>query len=77
MAAVYETHRVLTKALLELISETGFQNVELWIVDLGSLESVRSIKAKIDALDRLDILVENAGVALMDFELSKDGYEQT
>ena len=61
----------------EVVSETGFQDIELWHADLGSLASVNALKAKVDALDRLDILVENAGVAMWEHHLSNDGYEQS
>ncbi|KAL0068494.1 hypothetical protein AAF712_004572 [Marasmius tenuissimus] len=48
------------KALNRIKTETGFQNVELWIVDLNSFESIVAIKDKINQLKRLDVLVENA-----------------
>ncbi|KAL0567399.1 hypothetical protein V5O48_014591 [Marasmius crinis-equi] len=64
-------------ALERIRSETGFQNVELWIADFGSFESVKALKSKIDALDRLDILVENAGIAAYDYAETKDGWESS
>ncbi|KAF9254734.1 short-chain dehydrogenase [Marasmius fiardii PR-910] len=58
-----------------LKKETGFQNVELWTMDYSSFESVKATKEKIDALDRLDILVENAALTSYDYEVTKDGWE--
>ena len=37
--------------------------VEVWYLDLGSYESVKEFANKAEKLDRLDILVENAGIA--------------
>ncbi|KAJ8077835.1 hypothetical protein PM082_002275 [Marasmius tenuissimus] len=64
-------------ALQSLKTETGFQNVEVWAVDFSSFESVKAVKTKIAELERLDILVENAGVAMYDYEVTKDGWETT
>ncbi|KAJ8074023.1 hypothetical protein PM082_012313 [Marasmius tenuissimus] len=58
-------------------SETGFDRVELWTSDLSSFESVRSVRDKILNLERLDILVENAGVAMDGYYETKDGWETT
>ncbi|KAF9254283.1 short-chain dehydrogenase [Marasmius fiardii PR-910] len=64
-------------ALTRLKSETGFEDVELWIADLGSFESVKAIKEKINALERLDILVENASVGRFIYEVTRDGWESS
>ncbi len=37
--------------------------VEVWQLDLGSYESVKEFAKKTEKLDRLDAVVENAGVA--------------
>ncbi|KAK1235850.1 hypothetical protein PQX77_000916 [Marasmius sp. AFHP31] len=62
-------------ALNRIKTETGFQNVELWVVDLNSFESILAIKDKINQLERLDILVENAGMASTDYKLTQDGWD--
>ncbi|KAG7093104.1 hypothetical protein E1B28_009390 [Marasmius oreades] len=64
-------------ALARLTSETGFVNVELWIMDLKSLNSIKATKEKVDKLDRLDILVENASVGRYVYEMTPDGWEST
>ncbi|KAK1216298.1 hypothetical protein PQX77_021085, partial [Marasmius sp. AFHP31] len=64
-------------ALEKLKSETGFQNIELWILDLGSFSSIVAIKDKIDRLERLDMLVENAAVCMYQYEVTGDGWETT
>ncbi|KAL0571588.1 hypothetical protein V5O48_010367 [Marasmius crinis-equi] len=58
-------------------TETGFANLELWTADFASFDSVKALKDKIDALDRLDILVENAGIVAAEYETTKDGWEST
>ncbi|KAF9269318.1 short-chain dehydrogenase [Marasmius fiardii PR-910] len=65
------------KACDRLKSETDFQNIELWIVDLGSFESIKGIKGKIDQLERLDILVENAAALFTTYNETEDGWEST
>ncbi|KAK1224905.1 hypothetical protein PQX77_012182 [Marasmius sp. AFHP31] len=62
-------------ALQRIRTETGFQNIELWIVDLTSFQSVKAIKDKVDQLERLDILVENAAIATFDYQLTDDGWD--
>ena len=37
--------------------------VEVWQLDLGNYESVKDFAKKAEKLDRLDVLVENAGIA--------------
>jgi retinol dehydrogenase 12 len=50
--------------------------VEVWQVDLSSYESVKSFCARAQELDRLDIVVENAGIAMPRFE-EAEGMEST
>ncbi|KAJ7664768.1 hypothetical protein B0H17DRAFT_1091568 [Mycena rosella] len=59
-----------------LKAATGFKNAELWIIDLADFASVKSFADKFEQDGgRLDILVENAGVAPTAYEASKDGME--
>ncbi len=52
--------------------------VELVVFDLGDLASVRSGAAEILAIcDRIDVLVNNAGVVLSERRESADGFEAT
>ncbi|KAK1235278.1 hypothetical protein PQX77_001500 [Marasmius sp. AFHP31] len=62
-------------ALNRIKTETGFQNVELWVVDLNSFKSISATKDKINQLERLDILVENAGIASAEYNLTEDGWD--
>jgi retinol dehydrogenase 12 len=50
--------------------------VEVWQVDLASFASVREFCAQAWALERLDIVIENAGIATGKFE-QFEGYEST
>lgn len=50
--------------------------VEVWQVDLTSFASVREFCVRARALERLDIVIENAGIATGKFE-QFEGYEST
>ncbi|KAK0481289.1 hypothetical protein IW261DRAFT_1550534 [Armillaria novae-zelandiae] len=50
-------------------AETGYTRAEFWILDLANFDSVVAFADRIDQeLERLDILVENAGIATWDYE---------
>lgn len=52
--------------------------VEAWQVDLGSFESVREFCRRAgDELDRVDVVVENAGVAIGTYVECDGGFEST
>jgi len=66
------------QARAEIRSATGNQEVHLMIADLASLESVRQLaKQYQEQYPRLDVLVNNAGVAKMQFTRTVDGFETT
>ena len=46
--------------------------VEVWPLDLGSYESVKQFAKRAQGLERLDVVVENAGVAGFKFEMAED-----
>lgn len=48
------------------------QVVEVWQVDLCSFESVQEFSRKIHSLNRLDVLVENAGIARYRWVIEED-----
>lgn len=52
--------------------------VEVWPVDLGNFDSVKEFCRRADRLDRLDVVVENASVAMVAPEGTlAEGYECT
>jgi retinol dehydrogenase 12 len=64
-------------AKADIESTTGRQGVvEVWQVDLMSFESVRQFSRRAEQLGRVDVLIENAGVARPDFE-DAEGHEST
>ena len=66
------------RALSEIRGQTGNQAVELRLADLASLRQVRELGEHLSAeLDRLDILINNAGVYRNRLELTEDGLERT
>ncbi|KZP18219.1 NAD(P)-binding protein [Athelia psychrophila] len=63
----------------EIIRDTGCKDstVQVWQLDLGSFESVQQFGARVNKeLPRLDVLLENAGIATRGFRLA-EGYEST
>jgi retinol dehydrogenase-14 len=62
----------------EIRSSTGNHNVELLNADLYSLRQVRELAAEVHRrTDRLDVLVNNAGVFMNDRRMTEDGFEMT
>lgn len=62
----------------EIIASTGNPRIELLLADLSSQASIRSMVEEFDAkFDRLDVLVNNAGVYLSERQESVDGLEMT
>lgn len=61
---------------VEIREATNFDNVELFLVDLASYASVNAFCEKVEReVPRLDILVENAALALAEFIPTPDGWE--
>lgn len=50
-------------------------DIEVWPLDLGSYQSVKDFAARAKKLDRLDVLLENAGVQKSKFELKEEDEE--
>lgn len=61
-------------ALTRMRREASRAHLELRRVDLGSLSSIREFAAGWD-LGRLDLLVNNAGVAMVPYARTADGFE--
>ncbi|KAK0476366.1 hypothetical protein IW261DRAFT_1339715 [Armillaria novae-zelandiae] len=65
------------RALAKIQAETGYSKAELWIIDLANFSSVTAFADKAEReLDRLDILIENAGIATWQYE-EVEGWEKT
>ncbi|KAF7440958.1 hypothetical protein PC9H_001307 [Pleurotus ostreatus] len=65
-----------TTALANLQQSTGFDRAELWLIDLCDFDSVKAFADKFEKeVERLDILVANAGVVSMKYELTQDEWE--
>ncbi|KAJ7139194.1 short-chain dehydrogenase [Mycena epipterygia] len=65
------------KAAVEKVkAATGYTRVELWIVDLANFSSVTQFADKFERDGgRLDILVENAGLATVTYRPTTDGWD--
>jgi hypothetical protein len=65
------------EAKAKIEADTGITGVaEVWQLDLSSYDSVMAFVEKVDALERIDAIIENAGVALDQWSQS-DGLETT
>lgn len=66
------------KVRQEIISKSGNPMVELLIADLQSLKQVRQLASDVKkTTNRLDVLINNAGVYMKKRRLSEDGFEMT
>ncbi|WP_068773423.1 SDR family oxidoreductase [Paenibacillus sp. FJAT-26967] len=64
------------RALQEAAQQSGSREIRLMICDLGSLASIRGFAAEFKrSYDRLDVLINNAGVVSIKRELTADGFE--
>lgn len=58
--------------------EIGYAAAEVWPLDLASFKSVTAFADRVEhELERLDILLLNAGFASQSYGLTEDGYEST
>jgi NAD(P)-dependent dehydrogenase (short-subunit alcohol dehydrogenase family) len=68
----------LDRTIADLQHATGSERLHPALADLSSLADVRALAEEIEARhDRLDALVNNAGVGLLSRQESADGYELT
>ena len=66
------------QVLQEFEQKTGNDQLDFFIADLSSLQQIRTMSADIRRkYSRLDVLINNAGVAMNKLEISEDGYEMT
>ncbi|KAF3397087.1 Short chain dehydrogenase yanD [Talaromyces pinophilus] len=58
------------KSITQSTGRTGV--VEVWPLDLTEYDSVKSFAERAKSLERLDILINNAGILVYDFEFAED-----
>jgi len=65
------------QAVAEIQRESGNKRVRLLLADMASLDQVRRLADELkENLDRLDVLINNAGVLTADKTSTADGYER-
>ena len=65
-------------AAAELIADTGNEDVDYSLADMGELDQVRALAVEIESrYDRLDVLIQNAGALSATRETNSQGIEQT
>jgi NAD(P)-dependent dehydrogenase (short-subunit alcohol dehydrogenase family) len=78
VATVCRTRERGDAAVGEIRRRSGSDAVSLFVADLSSRRAVRAVAAELAAaLPRIDVLVNNAGLALRDYILTEDGFETT
>jgi retinol dehydrogenase-12 len=57
-----------------LVSTTGCDPsiIEVWEIDMASFDSVKKFGGRVAKLERLDAVIENAGVRMNEFELAEE-----
>ena len=62
----------------EIADRSGNSEVDVMTLDLASFRSIRSFAADVlDRFDRLDVLLNNAGLILLRRQETEDGFEET
>jgi NAD(P)-dependent dehydrogenase (short-subunit alcohol dehydrogenase family) len=65
-------------AVDDIVARSGSMSVEQMHLDLASITSIRDFAAALDAkVDRLSVLINNAGVILRKRQTTHDGFEMT
>ena len=65
-------------AVQQLVADTGNKNINYFIANMSSQKSVRELATQIKSkLQKIDVLINNAGGVFPDFKLSEDGLEMT
>lgn len=63
-------------ALEEVKAKSGSEHVELMLLDLGSLTNIREFAKHFqEKYDRLDVLINNAGLITVKRQVTEDGFE--
>ncbi len=66
------------RVLKEIKKASGNQRIETFIADFSSLKDVRNLAEQvIEKHDRLEVLINNAGVYETGYGISQDGFEMT
>lgn len=64
------------EAVRDIRQAAGHDQVELFLADFARLDDVRQLAGDLDeATERIDVLINNAGIILTDRQVSADGYE--
>lgn len=64
-----------TEAVAAQIGAAGASPPKVEVADLASMEQVRGLAGRLASLERIDVLVNNAGLILGDHRVTPDGFE--
>jgi NAD(P)-dependent dehydrogenase (short-subunit alcohol dehydrogenase family) len=62
-------------AIARIEEQNGLVDVSYVQLDLGDLSSVRHCAEQLQSEERIDVLINNAGIMVPPYELTKDGFE--
>ena len=62
-------------AIARIEKQNGTVNISYVPLDLGDLSSVKQCAAQLQSEERIDVLINNAGIMVPPYELTKDGFE--
>ena len=62
-------------AIKRIEEQNGAVNISYVPLDLGDLSSVRQCAEQLQSEKRIDVLINNAGIMVPPYELTKDGFE--
>ncbi|KAI5481407.1 NAD(P)-binding protein [Pseudohyphozyma bogoriensis] len=66
-----------TAAAERIRAATGYKGrLEVWELDLSSFDSVKRFAAQCETLERLDVIIQNAGIPVNTWGLTPDGWER-
>ncbi len=69
-------HQQAAQVRSKIISETGNPNIHLIAADLSSFQDVLNLSEEFRArFDRLDVLINNAGIFLTEYQETTEGFE--
>ena len=62
-------------AIAKIEAQNGTVDISYVPLDLGDLSSVKQCARQLQTEDRIDVLINNAGIMVPPYELTKDGFE--
>jgi NAD(P)-dependent dehydrogenase (short-subunit alcohol dehydrogenase family) len=59
------------------VGQASSDNIEVWELEMGDYESIKSFAKRVEGLERIDVVILNAGIFTKEFRRDKYGWEPT